>query len=102
MDKEVAHPDNSLSDATILTSSSDEEEEEDEDDSSSLSSKGETERPEGSLVRCLTFCLIRVMSAVASDLKPALHPAKQKQSGDQKKKSKIQHIATEIMSSESV
>lgn len=108
VDKEVAHPDNSLSDGTILTSSSDEEDEEDdEDDSSSLSSKGEGERPEESLVRCLTFCRIclfrhsLVMSAVASDLKLVLHPSKQKQSGQQKK-SKIQHIATEIMSSESV
>lgn len=55
VDKEVVHPDNSLSDGTILTSSSDEE---DEDDSSSLSSKGEGERLEESLVRCLTFCHI--------------------------------------------
>lgn len=68
MDEEVAHPDNSLSDNTVLASSSDEGDEEDEDDSSSLSSKGDGERLEESLVR--VFDILLCLPPVCRGLRP--------------------------------
>lgn len=87
----MAPLDDGQSDDDILANSSDEEE-----DSSSLSSKGEAERPEDSRVRAdlhhsvLVFHLgFLIFFYVSSQMQ-------------ERQKSKIRHIATEIMTSEGV
>lgn len=90
MDEEVAPLDDGHSDDDILANSSDEE-----DDSSSVSSKGEAERPEDSRVRRPinpSFLLLHFWSCFVLFFCQM----------QERQKSKIRHIATEIMTSEAV
>lgn len=80
------------SDDDILANSSDEEE-----DSSSLSSKGEAERPEESQVRANLIPLPFFFAGFGVFLMFDLSCQMQ-----ERQKSKIRHIATEIMTSEGV
>lgn len=92
MDEEVAPLDDGQSDDDILANSSDEEE-----DSSSVSSKGEAERPEESRVKADLIILSVLFGELGVFL--IFHLSCQMQ---ERQKSKIRHIATEIMTSEGV
>lgn len=92
MDEEVAPLGDGPSDDDVMANSSDEE-----DDSSSVSSKGEAERPEERRVKTglmlLSFLFAEFGVFLTFDLSGQMQ---------ERQKSKIRHIATEIMTSEGV
>lgn len=88
----MAPLDDAQSDDDILANSSDEDE-----DSSSVSSKGEAERPEESRVKADLIILSSIFGEFGVFLIFDLSCQMQ-----ERQKSKIRHIATEIMTSEGV